>query len=155
MTVDQLSTAGELLQRDTINSTRYNPSAAAPLSQALAERGEEEEAIALLENVIAERDLMNSWLGGGRERFQVVAQALLDIDRDRALQSVLNGWRRGRLDTQGYQSIIPQLLWIVKRAEGEMAAEELFSCVMSWTRRLMYPYEDWVQRWGVLESPDL
>ena len=85
----------------------------------------------------------------------MVAQALLDIDRDRALQSVLNGWRRGRLDTQGYQSIIPQLLWIVKRAEGEMAAEELFSCVMSWTRRLMYPYEDWVQRWGVLESPDL
>jgi len=149
---EQISTANELLQYNGIDSARYNPTAAAPLSRVLAERGEKEEAVALLENVIAERDLMNSWLGGGRERFQVVAQALLDIDESQALQSVLNGWIKSRLDTQSYQAIAPQLLWIVKRSEGEMAAEELFSHIVGWMRRMMYPYEDWTQKWGVLES---
>ncbi|WP_336328310.1 NACHT domain-containing protein [Halovenus sp. HT40] len=150
LTSEELYRAGDLLQDNSVDSTRYNPTAAAPISRLLAERGNEEQAILLLENVIAERDLINSWLGGGSNRFERVADALLDIDEEKALQSVLNGWNKSRLDTQGYQSIFPQLLWIVKRTEGEIAAEEFFSNVMSWTRRLMWPHQDRIQKWGVL-----
>ena len=153
LTPEELSGAGDLLQDNSVNSTRYNPTAAAPISRLLAERGNEEQAVLLLENVIAERDLINSWLGGGSSRFETVAEALLEIDEENALQSVLNGWRKSRLDTQGYQSIFPQLLWIVKRSEGEIAAEEFFSHVMGWARRLMWPHEDRIQKWGVLDSP--
>lgn len=151
-TVEELSEAGDLLQDNSFDSTRYDLTAAAPISRLLAERGNKEQAILLLENVIAERNLIDSWLGGGSNRFEIVAEALLDIDEERALQSVLNGWNKSRLDTEGYQSIFPQLLWIVKRTEGEIAADEFFSHVMSWTRRLMWPHEDRIQKWGVLDT---
>ncbi|UWG50153.1 NACHT domain-containing protein [Halalkaliarchaeum sp. AArc-CO] len=154
LTSEELLNAGELLQKDMVGSPRYNPAAAAPISRVLADRGNVDDAIELLENVIAERDLINSWLGGGRGRFEMVAEALLDINEERALQSVLNGWRMSRLDTQSYLSILPQLLWIVKQTEGEIAAEELFSHMMKWMRRLVWPYENHVQKWGVLESDE-
>jgi hypothetical protein len=152
LTTEELSEAGDLLQDNSFDSTRYDPTAAAPISRLLADRGNKDQAILLLENVIAERDLIDSWLGGGSNRFEIVAGALLDIDEERALQSVLNGWDRSRLDTEGYQSIFPQLLWIVKRTEGEIAADEFFSHVMGWTRRLMWPHEDRIQKWGVLDT---
>ncbi|MEE6209549.1 NACHT domain-containing protein [Salarchaeum sp. III] len=152
LTSDELSAAGSLIQEDSIGSPRYDPTAAAPISRLLADQGDVDEAILLLENVIAERDLINSWLGGGSDRFEIVAQALLEIADEEALQSVLNAWRKSRLDTQSYQMIFPQLLWVVKRTEGEIAAKEFFSHVMGWTRRLMWPHEDRIQKWGVLDD---
>jgi hypothetical protein len=152
LTTDELVTAGELLQRNSVGSTRYDPTAAAPVSRVLAERGEEEQAVLLLENVIAERDLMHWWLGGGHERFVALADALIELTGPDALQAVLTAWRKSRLDTMSYQGIFPQLVWIVKRTEGQVEAEDLLSHVMDWMRRLMWPYEDYVQRWGILES---
>jgi hypothetical protein len=151
LTTDELLTAGDLLEDRGIGSTRYNPTAAAPIARVLAERDETERAVRLLENVIAERDLIHWWLGGGRSRFVVLADALINLCGEEASQHVLTAWRRGRLDTMGYQGIFPQLVWIVKRTEGQIAAEELFFHAMSWMRRLTWPYQDRVQRWGSLE----
>ncbi|WP_135829852.1 NACHT domain-containing protein [Halorussus halobius] len=148
---EELLTAGELLENRGISSTRYDPTAAAPIARILADRNEKQRAIQLLENVIAERDLMNWWLGGGHSRFVAVAEALIDLCGEESLQHVLTAWRNSRLDTNGYQNIFPQLVWAVKRTEGQIAAEELFSHTMDWMRRLAWPYENRVQRWGVLE----
>jgi hypothetical protein len=151
LATDKLLVAGELLEDRGIASTRYDPTAAAPIARVLAERNETERAVLLLENVIAERDLIHWWLGGGHSRFVVLADSLIDLCGEDALQHVLAAWRKGRLDTMGYQGVFPQLVWIVKRTEGQIAAEELFSHTMDWMRRLTWPYEDRVQKWGSLE----
>jgi hypothetical protein len=151
LTTDELLTAGNLLENRGIGSARYDPTAAAPIARVFAERNETERAVRLLENVIAERDLIHWWLGGGHSRFVVLADVLIDLCGEEASQHVLTAWRRGRLDTMGYQGILPQLVWIVKRTEGQIAAEELFSHAVSWMRRLTWPYQDRVQRWGSLE----
>lgn len=152
LTTEELKDAGELLQRNPVGSTRYDPTAAAPVARVLADLGEEEQAVLLLENVIAERDLIHWWLGGGHDRFVVLAETLIDLSDTDALQTVLTAWRKSRLDTMSYQGIFPQLVWIVKRAEGQTEAEKLLSHVISWMRRLMWPYEDRIQKWGSLES---
>jgi len=151
LTTDELLTAGDLLEERGIGSMRYDPTAAAPIARVLTERDETERAVRLLENVIAERDLMHWWLGGGRTRFVVLADVLVDLCGEDALEHVLTAWRRGRLGTMDYQGVFPQLVWIVKRTEGQIAAEELFSHTIDWMRRLSWPYEDRVQKWGTLE----
>ena len=99
LTTNELLTAGDLLEDRGIGSTRYDPTAAAPIARALAERNETERAVLLLENVIAERDLIHWWLGGGRNRFVVLADVLVNLCGEDALKHVLIAWRKGRLDT--------------------------------------------------------
>ncbi|WP_161785354.1 NACHT domain-containing protein [Halorubrum halophilum] len=145
-TTDELRYAGKLLQA---RSYRYEPVAAAPLARVLADREGSEDAVNLLMKVIAERDLMSWWIGG--PGFEALAKALLDLSEEDALATVLTAWRKSStIDSAAYQTVFPQLIWIVKQTEGQIAAEELMLDTMSWLRRLFWPYEHRIQVWGKL-----
>ena len=147
LTTEEIHTAGKLVQS---RSYRYDPPAAVPLARVLADRESPEEGIELLTKVMAERDLISWWIGG--PGFEPLAETLLDLSEDDALQAVLTAWRKSStIDTAGYQTVFPQLMWIVKRSEGQIAAEELLSHTMEWLRRLFWPYEDRIQIWGKLD----
>ncbi|MCX2819829.1 NACHT domain-containing protein [Haladaptatus sp. F3-133] len=144
----ELRTAGRLLQE---RRYWYEGMAAVPLAHVLADQEGAEEAVDFLVKIIAEHDLMSWYIGG--PGFERLADALIDISQEDALEAVLRAWRRSSIiDEASYQSTFPQLIWIVKRTEGQIAAEELLSHTMQRLRRLFWPYEDRVQVWGKLSD---
>jgi hypothetical protein len=146
LTTDELRTAGKLLQE---RQYWHEGLAAVPLAHVLANRESTGEAVDFLVKIIAEYDLMSWYIGG--PGFERLADALVNISQDDALEAVLRAWRKSSiLDEASYQTIFPQLMWIVKRTEGQIAAEELMSHTMQRLRRLFWPYEDWIQVWGKL-----
>ncbi|MDY6770794.1 MAG: hypothetical protein SV186_02425, partial [Candidatus Nanohaloarchaea archaeon] len=123
--------------------------AAVPLAHVLADREGTEEAVDFLVKIIAEHDLMSWYIGG--PGFERLADALIEISQENALDAILRAWRKSSIiDEASYQTVFPQLMWIVKRTEGQIAAEELMSHTMQRLRRLLWPYEDRIQVWGKL-----
>lgn len=146
LTTVELRTAGKLLQE---RHYWHEGLATVPLAHVLADREGTGEAVDFLVKIIAEHDLMSWYIGGSG--FERLADALMDISQEDALEAVLRAWRKSSIiDEASYQTVFPQLLWIVKRTEGEIAAEELMSHMMQRLRRLFWPYEDRVQVWGKL-----
>lgn len=139
------------LGRLVIDKRVYHPTVAVPVAQTLIDRDECEIAVSLLQKTIAEKRLLN-WHMYGHGKFEQLAQVLLEIQGDKALQTVLEAWYQSGLDTRSVQCIFPQLVWIVKRTEGELAAEEFVSHAVHWLRRLMRPHEDYMQNWGALTA---
>ena len=129
----------------------YHPTVAVPVAETLIERDEREMAVSLLEKTIAEKRLLR-WDMFGREPFRQLSRVLLEIQDDKALQTVLEAWNRSDLNAKNLHCILPQLVWIVKRTEGDLAAEEFVSHAMHWLRRLLEPHENYMQQWGVLAA---
>ncbi|MDQ2074979.1 hypothetical protein RBH20_20885 [Haloarcula sp. H-GB4] len=140
--------------RAIVNNLGYRPTAAVPIAETLVDRGEQEIAISLLKETIAEKRLL-SWHSYGRGRLEELGRVLLELQGDEALQTVLSAWQESFLDTKTNQCIFPQLVWVVKETEGKVAAEELVSYSVRWLSRLFSPHEDYVQQWGNLSSPDI
>ncbi|MDB2249245.1 hypothetical protein [Halorubrum ezzemoulense] len=143
---------GELLEaRQFIITYRdYRPSVAAPVAKSLAQRGEHDSAVSLLKKTIAHRRLLISWYGPGR--FEELAEVLLELEGDRALEIVFDAWMESDIDSRTNQGILPQLVWIIKRTKGDMEAIEYINYTMEQLRLLFSPYDDSIQRWGALQN---
>ncbi|MDQ2055835.1 NACHT domain-containing protein [Halobellus sp. H-GB7] len=144
LTTDELYNAVKLLQE------RYywhEGLAAVPLAHVLADREGAGEGVDSLVKIIAEHDLISWYIGG--PGFERLAEAIMDISQEDALEAVLRAWRKSSIIGEAsYQTVFPQLMWTVKRTEGQIAAEELMSHTMQRLRRLFWPYEDRIQVWG-------
>lgn len=146
LSTDELRAAGKLLQE---RKYWYEGVAAVPLAHVLADREGTEEAVDFLVKIIAEHDLMSWYIGG--PGFEPLADTLMEISEEDALEAVLRAWRKSSIiDEASYQTVFPQLMWVVKRTEGQIAAEELMLHTMDCLRRLFWPYEDRIQVWGIL-----
>lgn len=146
LTTKELREIEELLQE---RQYWHEGLAAVPFAHVLAEQVGTEEAVDFLVKCIAEHDLMSWYIGG--PGFERLAEALIDISQDDALGAVLRAWRKSSIiDEAAYQTVFPQLMWTVKQTEGQIAAEKLMSHTMQRLRRLLWPYEDTVQVWGML-----
>jgi hypothetical protein len=146
LTTEKLRVAGELLHS---RDYRYDPRAAAPVARILSEREGPNEGVELLIKVIGQRDLISWYVSG--PGFEPLAEVLLDLAEDDALEAVLEAWRKSSIVSgMYYQTVFPHLMWIVKRTEGQVDAEELMSHTMEQLRRLFWPYEDRIQVWGKL-----
>jgi|GEM_PF-4514496 len=148
LTTEELRNVGELLQE---RQYWHEGLAAVPFAHVLADRVGTGEAVDFLVKLIAEHDLMSWWIGG--PGFERLAGALMDLSQDDALEAVLRAWRKSSIiDEAAYQTVFPQLMWTVKRTEGQIAAENLMSHTMQRLRRLFWPYEDRIQIWGKLDN---
>jgi hypothetical protein len=128
----------------------YRPSVAAPVAKSLAQRGEHDSAVSLLKKTIAHRRLLISWYGPGR--FEELAEVLIELEGDRALEIVFDAWMESDIDSRTNQGILPQLVWIIKRTKRDMEAIEYINYTMEQLRLLFSPYDDSIQRWGALQN---
>lgn len=129
----------------------YRPSVAAPVAKSLAQRGEHKAAVSLLKKTISHRRLLISRMYGPG-RFEKLAEVLFDLEGETALDIIFDAWMESDIDSRTNQAILPQLVWIIKRTEGDVAAIEYINHTMKQLRLLLKPYDTSVQRWGALQN---